>query len=188
MLSVNLLILRLAALYSPFSHNENYWVEEFLQLFVLLAGNVMYLMFAQRIILIENCIPYSSQPSQSADSCSNFSVMGKSEFPVLCKLTCLELTNWGSHCMTKKFCSPCSPGWGGGITLTTRWQALLSLMVTCCEAETARIRDNEKNSQSSPMSDLGLSLQKLSKNKEPYNSFEQMVPDFWLKLWILHPF
>ena len=108
MLSVNLLILRLAALYWIFSHNENYWVEEFLQLFVLLAGNVMYLMFAQRIILIENCIPYSSQPSQSADSCSNFSVMGKSEFPVLCKLTCLELTNWGSHCMTKKFCSPCS--------------------------------------------------------------------------------
>ena len=62
MLGVNLLILKLAALYSTFSHNENYSVEEFLQLFVLLAGNVMYLMFAQRIILIENCIPYRSQP------------------------------------------------------------------------------------------------------------------------------
>ena len=152
MLWVNLLILRLAALYSTFSHNENYWVEEFLQLFVLLAGNVMYLMFAQRIILIENCIPYRSQPSQSADSCSNFSVMGKSEFPVLCKLTCLELTNWYFHCMPtltlrRRQC---------GVTLTTRWQALLSLMVTCCEAETARMRDNSfrENSQSCPTSAL----------------------------------
>ena len=53
----------------------------------------MYLMFVQRIILIENCIPYS-QPHQSADSCSNFSVMGKSESPVPCKLTCLGLANY----------------------------------------------------------------------------------------------
>ena len=139
MLWVNLLILRLAALYSTFSHNENYWVEEFLQLFVLLAGNVMYLMFAQRIILIENCIPYRSQPSQSADSCSNFSVMGKSEFPVLCKLTCLELTNWCFHCMPtltlrKRHAESLWPPDG-------RRYLLLSLMVTCCEAETARMRD-----------------------------------------------
>ena len=78
--------------------------------------------------------------------------------------------------------------WGGGITLTTRWQALLSLMVTCCEAETARIRDNSIREKLTIFSDLGLSLQKLSKNKEPYNSSEQMVPNFLLKLWILQPF
>ena len=48
--------------------------------------------------------------------------------------------------------------------------------------------DNSIREKFTIFSDLGLSLQKLSKNKEPYNSFEQMVPDFWLKLWILHPF
>ena len=78
--------------------------------------------------------------------------------------------------------------WGGDITLTTRWQALLSLMVTCCEAETARIRDSSIREKFTIFSDLGLSLQKLSKNKEPYNSSEQTVPDFLLKLWILQPF